>query len=224
MHAEPETSKKKRLKTKPMVTSEKPLSAREQSRLDTLDRIIVTARKLLAEKGYDATTTRQVAIKAGLGVGTLFNYVKDKRDLIYLIINKELLAVTVTSLAAPRSWETFREKILTIFGHHYRFFGLEPVLSRILLTEVVQHAPGFHLQELLSVRNAIIDGLEGFIAAAQQSGELTCKAPAGTIARSIFYIHSANVRWWLESSDTPNWRVGLQDLAVLLDVQLEGIL
>ena len=42
--------------------------------------------------------------RAGLGVGTLFNYVKDKRDLIYLILNKDLLIVTEVSLEAPKTW------------------------------------------------------------------------------------------------------------------------
>ncbi len=133
------------------------MGARERSRLETIDRNIVTARRLLTEQGYDATTTRQVAIKAGLGVGTLFNYVKDKRDLIYLIFNKEVCVATEVSLAAPRSWETYQEKMLSIFEHHYCFFGSEPVLSRILLTETVQQgqqAPGFHLQEFLTVRDA----------------------------------------------------------------------
>lgn len=152
--------------------AQKPLGLRERSRMETQDRIIVTARRLLAEQGYDATTTRKVAIGAGLGVGTLFNYVKDKRDLIYLIFNKDVRTMTAASLAAPRPWETFEEKILSVFEYHYRFFGSEPVLSRILLTETVQHEPGFHLNEFLSVRAAIIDGIEKLVAEAQASGEI----------------------------------------------------
>ncbi len=205
------------------ISPPKPLGVRERSRLETIDRIIVTARRLLAEQGYDATTTRQVALKAGLGVGTLFNYVKDKRDLIYLIFNKEIRVVTDVSLAAPRPWETFQEKILSIFEHHYRFFGSEPVLSRILLTETIQHAPGFHLQEFLTLRDAIIDGVEKIVAVAQTSGEIKSEAHSSVIARSIFFVHSANVRWWLDSPDLPDWRVGLREFAKYLDLQLKGL-
>ncbi len=211
-----------------IVTSEspkelKPPGARERSRLETIDRIVVTARKLLAEQGYDATTTRQVATKAGLGVGTLFNYVKDKRDLIYLILNKDLLLVTEVSLEAPKTWQTFPDKVLSIFEHHYRFFASEPTLSRILLTEAVEHAPGFHLQELIAVRAAIIDGLERVVAAAQEAGEIKSNRHASLIARSIFFVHSANVRWWLDTPNIPDWRVGLRQFGELLELQIEGL-
>ena len=211
-----------------VLTSEAPKElklpgARERSRLETIDRIVVTARKLLAEQGYDATTTRQVAVKAGLGVGTLFNYVKDKRDLIYLILNKDLLLVTEVSLQAPKAWQTFPDKVLSIFEHHYRFFASEPTLSRILLTESVEHVPGYHLQELMAVRAAIIDGLERFVAAAQEAGEIKPKHHASLIARSIFFVHSANVRWWLDTPTIPDWRVGLRQLGELLALQIEGL-
>ncbi len=63
----------------------------------------MAARKLFAEQGYDATTLRQVAEDVGLGLGTLFNYISDKRDLIYLVFNQEVSVVTDVSLAAPRS-------------------------------------------------------------------------------------------------------------------------
>ncbi len=205
------------------IPDRKPVGARERSRLETLDRIIVTARKLLAEQGYDATTTRQVAMKSGLGVGTLFNYVKDKRDLIYLIFNKEMSVVTQMSLTEPRSWQTFEEKILSVFEHHYRFFGSEPVLSRILLTETIQHAPGFHLDEFLVVRDAIIAGLANIVELAQKNGDLASKAPPQVIARYIFFVHAANVRWWLETPDMPDWRLGLKEFAIYLKLQMDGL-
>ena len=201
----------------------KTVGSRERSRLETQDRIIVTARKLLAEQGYDATTTRQVAVEAGLGVGTLFNYVKNKRDLIYLIFNNEMRVVTDVSLSAPRTWQNFKDKILSIFEHHYRFFGSEPVLSRILLTETIQHDPGFHLVEFLCVRDAIISGIETFVAAAQENGEIKAVATPSVVARYIFFVHSANVRWWLDSAEKPDWRSGLREFAKYLDLQITGL-
>ena len=84
---------------------------------------MLAARNLFAEHGYDATTLRQVAQRADLGLGTLFNYISDKRDLIYLVFNQEVSAVTSASLAAPRPWQTFNEKILSMMEPNYRLFG-----------------------------------------------------------------------------------------------------
>ena len=78
------------------------LGVRERSKRERQDRIMMAARTMFAEHGYDATTLRQVAERAGLGLGTLFNYISDKRDLIYLVFNREVSLVTDVSLAAPR--------------------------------------------------------------------------------------------------------------------------
>lgn len=49
------------------------------------------------------TTTRQIAVKAGVAVGTLFLYAADKRDLLFLVVNDELEQVASKAVAAVRS-------------------------------------------------------------------------------------------------------------------------
>lgn len=149
---------------------------------------MMVARKLFAENGYDATTLRQVAERAGLGLGTLFNYISDKRDLIYLVFNKDVSVVTDVSLAAPRPWQSFNENILAMMEPNYRLFGSEPVLSRILLSEVLQHTPGFHLAEHLSIRGRLIGGITEVVAAAQKTGEIGSPESPELIARHIFFL------------------------------------
>ena len=45
--------------------------------------IIQAARELFAEQGYEATTIAQVAKKAGVAVGTVYLYFKNKPELLY---------------------------------------------------------------------------------------------------------------------------------------------
>ncbi len=196
---------------------------RERSKQERQDRIMLAARKLFAENGYDATTLRQVAERAGLGLGTLFNYISDKRDLIYLVFNQEVSGVTDVALAAPRSWQTFSEKIASIVEHNYRLFGSEPVLSRILLSEVVQHTPGFHLAEHLAIRDRFIRGMAEIVAEAQRSGEVGSTAVPELIARQIFFLYSAALRWWLCASENPDWRSGMREFAEILKLQTSGL-
>ncbi|MFJ8268554.1 TetR/AcrR family transcriptional regulator [Peribacillus asahii] len=63
--------------------------------------IIDAAVKIFSEKGYHATTTKEIAEAAGMNVGTMFQYVKTKQDILYLVcchihslIEKALYAVT----------------------------------------------------------------------------------------------------------------------------------
>ncbi len=183
----------------------------------------MAARKLFAEYGYDATTLRQVAEHAGVGLGTLFNYISDKRDLIYLVFNQEVSIACDASLAAPRPWQSFSEKILGMIEPNYRLFGSEPVLSRILLSEVLQHTPGFHLAEHLGIRDRFIRGMQEIVAAAQATGEIGSTESPQVIARQIFYFYSAALRWWLAASEHPEWRSGMRDVAVILRLQSAGL-
>jgi AcrR family transcriptional regulator len=47
--------------------------------------IIEAARKLFTTEGYEATTMAQVAREAGVGVGTMYLYFKNKSDLLFAV-------------------------------------------------------------------------------------------------------------------------------------------
>ena len=205
------------------VVKAKKVGVREQSKRERQDRIMMAARNMFAEHGYDATTLRQVAERAGLGLGTLFNYISDKRDLIYLVFNQEVSIACDVSMAAPRPWQSFTEKILGMIEPNYRMFGSEPVLSRILLSEVLQHTPGFHLTEHIGIRDRFIRGLEGVVLEAQLKGEIASTESPQLIARHIFFSYSAALRWWLSASENPEWRAGLRDFAEVLKLQINGL-
>ena len=86
------------------------IGVREKARLDSIDRIISAARTLFVELGYDSTTLQKIADSSNLAIGTLFHYISDKRDLLYLISNEELDKVTTAGLKAHRPSQNFREK------------------------------------------------------------------------------------------------------------------
>ena len=48
--------------------------------------IVAGAVKLFSQKGYDQTTVQQVAKKAGVSTGLIYQYVHDKEDLLLLSI------------------------------------------------------------------------------------------------------------------------------------------
>src|SRR5258707_6733633 len=62
---------------------------RERNKRDKLLRIKNAAQELFVSKGYDDTTTREIAVRAGVGMGTVFTYAANKRDLLFLIANDD---------------------------------------------------------------------------------------------------------------------------------------
>ena len=58
------------------------------------EEIIRAAKKVFTEKGYHVTTIRDICQASGLGPGTLYNYIKKKEDILYLIYNQLTMMLT----------------------------------------------------------------------------------------------------------------------------------
>lgn len=60
------------------------------------EKIIQAASKVFAEKGFHQATIRDISECSGLGPGTIYNYVKKKEDILYLIYSKLTTKITET--------------------------------------------------------------------------------------------------------------------------------
>ena len=196
---------------------------RELSKQESQHKIMVSARELFAEQGYDRSTLRQIAAKAGLTVGALFKHVSDKRDLIYFIFNEEVDALTDTALSAPRAYQTFFEKMSTMTEYFFRLFANEPVLSRILLVEIVIESPGLHLARYQAIRARFLEGMAQYVAQAQDNGEIQTDESADFIALHLFFTVQASLRRMLASCPRPEWRDGHREYERLLRLQVNGL-
>ena len=198
------------------------LALRERNKQDKRERIRAAAAELFTRQGYASATLRDIALGAHVGLGTLFNYAADKRDLVFLIFNDELDALTDEVLASPGAPLPLPEQLAAIFGAHYRFFGSRPALSRILLQELTFYSEGKHSIEFQAIRQRLIVGVAERVAAAQAAGELGRSEPAELIARLLFYIYSSAVRWWIAAPD-PDIEQGIAELQRLLRLQMDGL-
>ena len=198
------------------------IGAREKKKLATRERIRAAASELFARRGYGAATMRQIAKRAHVGLGTLFNYAEDKRDLVFLIFNEELNATTDVALAAPRPRDAPLEQLIAVFRAHYEWLAAQPELARILLQELTFYSSGKQAATFHAIRKRLIDGVESLVAANQQNGKLRKDVPAAVIARHIFFVYSASLRWWV-AAPKPDPAKGVSDLRRLLKLQFEGL-
>ena len=195
---------------------------REKKKLATRERIREAASELFTRHGYGAATMRQIAQRAHVGLGTLFNYAGDKRDLVFLIFNEELNAVTDVALAAPRAGRPLLEQLLAVFRVHYRWLAAKPELARILLQELTFYSSGKQAATFHAIRKRLIDGVEGLVRAAQESREISSREKPDVIARHIFFVYSASLRWWI-AAPRPDPAKGIADLRRLLALQFAGL-
>jgi AcrR family transcriptional regulator len=195
---------------------------REKKKLETRERIRAAAAELFTRRGYGAATMRQIAKRAHVGLGTLFNYAEDKRDLVFLIFNEELNAVTDVALAAPHPDQPLIEQLLAVFRVHYRWLGAKPALARILLHELTFYSSGKQAATFLGIRKRLIGGIEQLIEKSRKDGKIRSNESAALIARHIFFVYSASLRWWI-AAPRPDPKKGLADLRRLLKLQFDGL-
>ena len=81
-----------------LLTNKLTMSTYEQTFVQMEDRkqkIIECARALFSEKGYSATGLREIADRAGVSLGNIYNYFKNKEEIFSSIFNPEEIARTL---------------------------------------------------------------------------------------------------------------------------------
>ncbi len=102
----------------------------------TRDKILRAARKLFVGKGFDQTTTRDIAGRAGIAVGTLFNYFPSKEALGMTLVAEALDSAGEEFQARRRGDESLEE---LLFGHV--FSGLRALAPhRVFVGAVLESA------------------------------------------------------------------------------------
>ena len=83
-------SMKSGTKKRERVAKPRPQGRRAQNKQEIRDRIVKAALSLFQMKGFDATTTKAIARKAGIAEGTVFNYFKSKDDIALYFFEQEV--------------------------------------------------------------------------------------------------------------------------------------
>jgi AcrR family transcriptional regulator len=91
-----------------MASRQRPAGRRERNKEQTRKKIVAAALQLFNAKGYDATTTKQIAKKAGIAEGTVFNYFETKDDIALHFFEQEV----DHAIAAVRSKPSLRKRPL----------------------------------------------------------------------------------------------------------------
>ncbi len=195
---------------------------RELKKLDKRQRIRAAARELFSKLGYEAATLRQIARRAHVGLGTLFNYADDKRDLIFLIFNEELDALAARASDAARAADHIIDQLAAFFRVYYRELGGELNLSRILLQELTFYSHGKQAAEFQNHRQRLVGRVHDLVRTAQDRGQIRPDQDSELVARYIFFVYSAAIRWWI-GGDRPDPEQGVSELRVLLTLQMQGL-
>lgn len=199
-----------------------PLGQRERNKRDKLQRIKNAAYELFISKGYDDTTTREIAARAGVGMGTVFTYADNKRDLLFLIANEALEETTRRAEADISPEATLMTNLMAIFGDHYEYFARQPELSRLMLREMLFYDSGQQANRFKTTREKVISLICDSVGFAKENKMIKTSADPRLIGWVLFCIYQVELRNWLSGGNL-NLKAGLEHLKEALTIALVGI-
>jgi AcrR family transcriptional regulator len=107
--------------------------------------ILAAATELFAEKGYAATSTSEIAKKAGVAEGTIFRHYKSKKDLLLTIVSPTMIKVISPMVkkdinkVLDKEFDTFQDFLRAMIANRIKFVKTNIPLLRIFIQELPFH-------------------------------------------------------------------------------------
>lgn len=177
------------------------MGRREENKLEKRARLREAAEKLFRKRGYERTTTREIADEAEIAAGTLFLYASDKQDLLFLVMHEHI------RVAVEDAFETLpkRAKLLPalrhVFTKLYAMYEKRGPLARPFVASL----PGATGPNALEVNALTFDFLQRvatLVEAAQKRGEVRDDVEPLAIATVSFELYFTTLIRWLSGLAT----------------------
>jgi AcrR family transcriptional regulator len=177
------------------------------------DRLYDTAIRMISDRGYEATTLREIAKEAGVSVGLLYRYFPGKQAIIIALYDE--LSGDFARQAATMQPGKWRDRFL--FALQTSLRSLEPhrtSLRALIPVLVGDPDDGVFADRTAFSRQRVQHVFEEAVAGAADAP----KPPlAGALGRLLYLVHLAVLLWWLLDK-TPRQRA--TDALVVLTGQL----
>ena len=194
---------------------------RERQRLKTRAKITRAARTLFARKGFEATTTQEIAAKADIGTGTLFNYAKTKEDLLLLVFREEMDVVVERAFATIPLKGSLLDQLLHVFDAFVAYHQRDVEIAHALIRQLSSVNGPETRDDIIVFMRDLIARISGLIQDAQARGELRSHLPRGILAHNLFSIYYRLLQEWLGEYITYEQYVAR--IRPALELQLSGL-
>ncbi|HHP7232550.1 MAG TPA: TetR/AcrR family transcriptional regulator [Xenococcaceae cyanobacterium] len=198
------------------------LSESQTTEEDTRTRILQAALRLFARKGYDGTTTKDLAASANVAEGTLFRYFPNKKAILIEVATSgwiEILTDLLTELSEMGSYKA----VAQVMRHRMRNLRANANLLRVCFIEAQYH-PELRERIQLEVIAKMTDVAEAFFETAMEKGIYRRMNPK--IVAQVFLGMFAIAGFSEETIITPDASPkALQEMAEgIADIFLHGVL
>jgi AcrR family transcriptional regulator len=178
--------------------------------------------ELFLERGYHATSMRQIADKAGLALGGIYNHFSSKEEIFEAIIIDQHPYKRILPLVLQAQGETVEDFLRNAFKIAVTELGEDPVFIKLMFTEIVEFKGRHGTKILKEIAPKVLPVLEKLLKS--RKGALRINNPA-MLLRSFFGMV---ISFYITEIVVGNSMIGkmmpknAQD--VYLDIYLHGIL
>ena len=168
---------------------------RERKKRQKQARIVRAARRLFEKKGFEQTTTREIARRAGVGVGTVFVYFPEKTDLLLHVFREDIDAVQQRVFETLPESAPLVDQLMHVFAPFYGYYAEHPGLARVFVKELM-FLEGEQRELMTDFTVGFIVRLAGLVSAAQRRGEVAADVSDFQAASQCFSFYTfALINW-----------------------------
>ncbi|CAH2716565.1 HTH-type transcriptional repressor KstR2 [Neobacillus rhizosphaerae] len=117
--------------------------------LSTGEKIVQASLRLFAQKGFEATSIRDIALESGINSATLYYYIKSKDDFLISIMNDELEGLIKNASEIVSTLTTPEQQIAGLVQMHVMAHGVHQLSMLVTDTEF----RALHGENKVKIRN-----------------------------------------------------------------------
>ena len=196
------------------------LGRAERSKRDKRERLIRAARKLFQTKGFEATTTSEIAELADVAKGTLFFHAKSKEALLVMMFREDV-GQAIDGAFAKVPDAPFIEQLIYVFGVMLKQNQRNLSLARVFAKQLA-FVRG-ERQSVDAIMGGLFQKLGGLIERAKDRGEIARDVDSALLGHNLFALYFAFMVLWLGNGE-PSPESQRPSLRQMLELQLKGAL
>jgi TetR/AcrR family fatty acid metabolism transcriptional regulator len=174
----------------------------KQKSIHIRESILESATKVFAKTGFYKAKASEIAAKADIAVGTIYNYFKSKDDILIAIFNERIGELNRSAREAIRQVDSPDKKLAILIDSAFSVMENDRGLAEVVTIELRQSSKFFSSSAISSVIE-FLDIVSGAIREGQQKGVYRADFDARMVALTALGAFENLLHIWVLSDRVP---------------------
>jgi len=180
-------------------------------------KILTAAIKVFAQKGYVNTTMSDVAIHAKVGIGTLYNYFKNKDDMLLQCMKKTIEDEIMQIQEETDKIKDPIDKLHQFFLKHGELIVSKPYIAKFLVVELRQSESFYKRNPSYNPMHYYFDYVRGILSESMKIGRIR-KVDVDALTYMLIGAMDVIFTQWLISGKTLEIKPLVDNIRAILKV------